>query len=186
MTVSTAVSTAISTVISMAIPMALATACLTEAARADFLYVAPQEPAPIASGTGGDMAQEREPAVAAGGARAHAAIEADAGQPGSVSWQVHAGETLREVLARWGGRADIEALFLTDRRYRLHEGRAFGGSFREATQALFAALSHLPHPPVGELGNEGRTIAVLHRASRDQASPHRAGLHRARSAGAER
>ena len=174
------VSTAISMVISMAIPMALATACLTEAARADFLYVAPQEPAPIASGTGGDAVQEREPEVAAGGVRAHAAIEADAGQPGSGPWHVHAGETLREVLARWGGRADIEVLFLTDRRYRLHEGRTFRGSFGEATQALFAALSHLPHPPVGELGNEERTIAVLH-----QASLHQASLQRARSAGAE-
>ena len=79
-------------------------------------------------------------------------------------WRVHSGETLREVLGRWGGRAGIEILFLTDRRYRLHEGRTFAGPFPKAADALLAHLSHLPHPPVGERRSDGRTLAVLHRS----------------------
>ena len=69
-----------------------------------------------------------------------------------------------EVLSRWGEREHVEILFLTDRRYRLHEGRAFDGSFAEASQALLSALSHLPRPPVGERRFDGRTFAVMHRA----------------------
>ena len=82
------------------------------------------------------------------------------GSPGL--WQVRAGEMLREALDRWGDRAGVEVLFLTDRRYRLHEGRAFPGSFDEAARTLFSALSHLPHPPAGELRPDGRTLAVMH------------------------
>ena len=85
-------------------------------------------------------------------------------------WQVRAGEMLREALGRWGEDAGVEVLFLTDRRYRLHEGRRFHGSIGEASQALFAALSHLPHPPVGEVKATGGTLVVLH-----QASPHGTG-----------
>ena len=80
-------------------------------------------------------------------------------------WQVRAGEMLREALGRWGARAGIEVLFLTDRRYRLHEGRAFKGSFDEAARTLFSALSHLPHPPVGEMRPDRRTLAVMHGSS---------------------
>ena len=80
-------------------------------------------------------------------------------------WQVRAGEMLREALDRWGDRAGVEVLFLTDRRYRLHEGRAFEGSFDEAAMDLFSALSHLPHPPAGELRPDGRTLAVMHGSS---------------------
>ena len=80
-------------------------------------------------------------------------------------WQVRAGEMLREALGRWGAHAGIEVLFLTDRRYRLHEGRAFEGSFDEAARTLFSALSHLPHPPAGELRPDGRTLAVMHGSS---------------------
>ena len=80
-------------------------------------------------------------------------------------WQVRAGEMLREALDRWGDRAGVEVLFLTDRRYRLHEGRAFEGSFDEAARTLFSALSHLPHAPVGELRPDGRTLAVMHGSS---------------------
>ena len=79
-------------------------------------------------------------------------------------WQVRAGEMLREALDRWGDHAGIEVLFLTDRRYRLHEGRAFEGSFDEAARTLFSALSHLPHPPAGEMRPGGRTLAVMHEA----------------------
>ena len=89
-------------------------------------------------------------------------------------WQVRAGEMLREALGRWGDDAGIEILFLTDRRYRLHEGRRFHGSFGEASQALFAALSHLPHPPVGEARSDGGSLVVMHQASLHQASQHQA------------
>ena len=85
------------------------------------------------------------------------------GEPAHAGWQVHAGETLRAALDRWGARAGIDVLFLTDRRYRLNENRTFEGGFAEAAQALFAALAHLPRPPVGELSGDGRTLTVLHR-----------------------
>ncbi len=85
------------------------------------------------------------------------------GEPVHTGWQIHAGETLREILDRWGARAGIDVLFLTDRRYRLGENRTFEGGFAEAAQALFAALAHLPRPPVGELSGNGRTLTVLHR-----------------------
>ena len=83
-------------------------------------------------------------------------------------WQVRAGEMLREALDRWGDHAGIEVLFLTDRRYRLHEGRAFEGSFDEAARTLFSALSHLPHPPAGEMRPGGRTLAVMHEAGQSR------------------
>ena len=85
------------------------------------------------------------------------------GEPAHAGWQVHAGETLRAALDRWGARAGVDVLFLTDRRYRLNENRTFEGGFAEAAQALFAALAHLPRPPVGELSGDGRTLTVLHR-----------------------
>ena len=84
-------------------------------------------------------------------------------QAGHDGWQVHAGETLRETLDRWGARAGIDVLFLTDRRYRLGEARTFEGGFDGAAKALFAALAHLPRPPVGELSGDGRRLTVLHR-----------------------
>ena len=71
---------------------------------------------------------------------------------------------LRGVLSRWGARGGVEVLFLTDRRYRLHEARVFEGSFAAAAHSLFASLTHLPHAPVGEPRPDGRTLAVLHRA----------------------
>ena len=79
-------------------------------------------------------------------------------------WRVHAGETLREVLTRWGARAGVEVQFLTDRRYRLHGAGAFEGGFDGAVQALFKALDHLPHPPAGEFAAGGGSLAVTHRA----------------------
>ena len=79
-------------------------------------------------------------------------------------WRVEAGDTLRAVLERWGTRAGVEVLFLTDRRYRLHRGQAFEGAFIDAVRALFFALSHLPHPPAGEFTADGKSLAVTHRA----------------------
>ena len=85
------------------------------------------------------------------------------GEPAHAGWQVHAGETLRATLDRWGTRAGIDVLFLTDRRYRLGGNRTFEGGFAAAARALFTALAHLPRPPVGEFSNDGRTLTVLHR-----------------------
>ena len=115
-------------------------------ATAEFRYVPPDRP-PTA-------AVEPVPDVAA----------PPPGEPAHAGWQVHAGETLRETLDRWGARAGIDVLFLTDRRYRLGEARTFEGGFGEAAKALFAALAHLPRPPVGELSGDGRRLTVLHRA----------------------
>jgi len=95
-------------------------------------------------------------------------------------WQVRSGEMLRDAMSRWGRRAGVEVLFLTDRRYRLHEGRAFAGSFEDAAEALIAALAHMPHPPVAETRQGGRTYAVLHQASLYRASLHRASPYRAK------
>ena len=114
-------------------------------ATAEFRYVPPDRP-PTA-------AVEPVPDVAA----------PPPGEPAHAGWQVHAGETLRETLDRWGARAGIDVLFLTDRRYRLGEARTFEGGFGEAAKALFAALAHLPRPPVGELSGDGRRLTVLHR-----------------------
>ena len=188
--------------------MALAMTCLPSAAQADFVYVPPDLPVgDTAVGSGTDIgstsagrtgvrtveigtgnqarsaiAPPLQVSVTVAGGRSVDTRDR-AAQPAvhdTGDWQVRAGETLREVLGRWGVRKGIEVLFLTDRRYRLHEGRAFRGSFEEASEALFTALSHLPHPPVGELRTDGRTLAVMHRLS-----PDRAQVQSARPPGAE-
>ena len=92
------------------------------------------------------------------------AVELASADRGHGVWRVEAGDTLRDVLERWGTRAGVEVLFLTDRRYRLHRGQAFEGAFIDAVRALFFALSHLPHPPAGEFTADGRSLAVTHRA----------------------
>ena len=88
------------------------------------------------------------------------------GRGGRADWRIEAGETLADILARWGARAGVEILFLTDRRYRVHRSRAFHGSFAEAVRALFFGLSHLPEPPAGELSPDGASLAVTHRPGR--------------------
>ena len=93
------------------------------------------------------------------------AIELIGADPGAMSWRVGSEETLREVLQRWSERAGVDVLWLTDRRYRLHEARMFDGSFEEAVGALFFSLSHLPHAPVGELAGAGGVLSVMHRPS---------------------
>ena len=135
-----------------------AAALLSTAGHAGFLYV-PQAETPAATvevvgSADAGVAQER----------LHDRAPERSGTPVAEFWQVRPGEMLRDVLARWGRDAGIEVLFLTDRRYRLHEGRRFHGSFGEASQALLSALSHLRHPPVGEM-RAGGTLAVLHRVS---------------------
>ena len=89
--------------------------------------------------------------------------------PAGMSWRIGSEETLREVLQRWSERAGVDVLWLTDRRYRLHEARVFDGSFEEAVGALFFSLSHLPRAPVGELAGDGGVLSVMHRPSREGA-----------------
>ncbi len=197
---STLVSKAMSMRVSMsAIAMSISVATMFSPAEADFLYVPPREAAAAAE-SGEDRAPAAHRAATEKSDRACDGAHVDPGETttradgtgahhfdaepleksGSAGlWQVHAGEMLREVLDRWGGRAGVDVLVLTDRRYRLHEGRAFTGAFDEAAQDLFAALSHLPHPPVGEMRPDGQTMAVMHQASLHQASLHQARLHRA-------
>ena len=150
--------------ISMAGVMAVAVALAVPEAEAAFLYVPPHEPAPTAVEAGDGEVGSAVSETVDGEGRPPTAVEASIGDPNPGLWHVRPGETLREVLGRWGGRTGIEVLFLTDRRYRLHEGRTFAGPFAEAADSLFATLSHLPHPPVGERRSDGLTLAVLHRS----------------------
>ena len=86
---------------------------------------------------------------------------------GTGVWRVHAGETLRDALGRWGARAGTDVLFLTDRRYRLDGSAAFEGGFDDAARALFGALGHLPHRPVGAFAADGTSLTVTHRVPGD-------------------
>lgn len=106
----------------------------------------------------------------AGDRPSFAAVDPDAGAGAAArpprEWRIEAGDTLRGALGRWGEAAGVEVLFLTDRRYRLHEPRTFEGTFADAAAALFFGLSDLPHPPTGELSADGRSLAVMHRSPR--------------------
>ena len=167
----TAISMTVWMAVSMAISMVAAMAFATSV-HAGFVYVPPEEETvPIQAEAGGDAAPQLEPEAAGGATAGLDAREAGAAKPGPDRWHVHPGEMLREALDRWGSRAGVEILFLTDRRYRLLEGRSFAGSFEEAAQALFSALSHLPHRPVGERKGAGRTLAVLHGARPNRVPP---------------
>ena len=153
-------------------------------AAADFRYVAP----PADTGTGpsagaGANAVEIDESAAGAGAGAQTGPPVAAPETGGPSadtgrtvWHVRRGETLRTALARWGARAEVEVMVLTDRRYRLDGAAAFEGSFADAADALFRALGHLPHPPAGALSKEGATLAVTHRsrAQPEQARPEQA------------
>ena len=188
---STLVSTAMSIRVSMsAVAMSVSVATMFSPAEADFLYVPPRKAAAAAenakdhapafhraatekNGRASDGAHvdPGETATHADGTGAHHFDAEPLEKSGSAGlWQVHAGEMLREALGRWGERAGVDVLVLTDRRYRLHEGRAFEVSFDEAARSLFSALSHLPRPPVGETRSDDGPLVVMHRAS-----PHLAG-----------
>ena len=82
---------------------------------------------------------------------------------GQALWRVRAGEMLRAALGRWGERAGVRVLFLTDRRYRLDGAAAFEGGLMDAVEALFRGLSHLPHAPVAARPEGGTTLVVTHR-----------------------
>ena len=85
-------------------------------------------------------------------------------RPGALAGR--AGEMLRAALGRWGARAGVEVLFLTDRRYRLDGAAAFEGGLMDAVEALFRGLSHLPHAPVAARPEGGTTLVVTHRPPR--------------------
>lgn len=81
---------------------------------------------------------------------------------GAGDWRVNAGETLEQALRRWGARAGVEVVVLTDRSWRIGESRVFRGrTFDEACAALLIGLSHMPHPPAGE--RNGSVLSVTHR-----------------------
>ena len=122
-------------------------------ASAAFRYVAPDGEPTVESHEAGPGAVET------------AIVEEPVIEAGPEVWRVHPGETLREVLARWGARAGVEIVFLTDRGYRLHGARAFEGGFAGSVEALFQALGHLPHPPAAEFAPGGRSLSVTHRAT---------------------
>lgn len=183
----------VSMAISMVCAAALFMACMSTESRAGFLYVPPGNTAAVegsgedrdaaahegagseaGEGSGGVPGRSLAVQPAPGSPERPGLRRADAeplGKRVAGPWQVHPGEMLREALERWGGRAGVGILFLTDRRYRLLEGRSLGGSFEEATQALFSALSHLPHRPVGERRGAGRTLAVLHGTRPNRLAP---------------
>ena len=81
----------------------------------------------------------------------------------TAQWTMDSGELLHDVLARWGSRAGVRIVWLTDRRWRLDETRAFQGRFVDATRSLLFALSHLSYAPVAEISANGRSITVVHR-----------------------
>jgi len=90
--------------------------------------------------------------------------------PGAVelaardAWSVLQEETLRDALTRWSAMEGADLVWLTDRRWRLHERRHFQGTFTEAVSALAEALSGLN--PAPDLSIAGRTLSVRHRPVR--------------------
>lgn len=87
---------------------------------------------------------------------------------GAGDWRVNAGETLSRALRRWGARAGVELVVLTDRSWRIGESRVFRGrTFDEACAALLIGLSHMPHPPAGE--RNGSVLSLTHRLPGERA-----------------
>ena len=128
-------------------------------ASAGFRYVPPAVDA---------IAVEAEPADPAPvpATPSEAAASGPSAGTGQALWRVRAGEMLRAALGRWGARAGVRVLFLTDRRYRLDGAARFEGRFMDAVQALFPSLSHLPHAPVAARSEGGTTLVVTHRPPR--------------------
>ncbi len=104
----------------------------------------------------GNEVHVRPAGVAAGDVRLLGAAR------GAGDWRVNAGETLVRVLRRWGSRAGVDVVVLTDRSWRIGESRVLRGrTFDEACAALFIALSHMPHAPAAE--RNGSVLSVTHR-----------------------
>ena len=85
---------------------------------------------------------------------------------GVADWRVKAEETLEAALGRWGARAGVDVLWLTDRSYRLHEARTFRGTWWEAVGKLMSALSGVSSAPAAELRDGMAVLAVMHRGKR--------------------
>ncbi len=77
-------------------------------------------------------------------------------------WSVINGMMLSEVLEKWGRRASVEVVFLTDHDYLLETSHTFRGTYKEAVQALLFSLGNLPYPPRGSLAKNGRVLAIHH------------------------
>ena len=91
------------------------------------------------------------------------AVSRPAGAAEPQPWAVKSGETLRQVLKRWGGREGVEVVFLTDRMWTLRAPWTSHGTFEEAVADLCDALEWLPHPPhAGWVAGRGSLI-VRHR-----------------------
>ena len=87
---------------------------------------------------------------------------------GVADWRVKAEETLEATLARWGARAGVDVLWLTDRSYTLHEERTFRGTWSEAVRGLLSSLSGLVNSPAAELRDGFGPLAVMHRPTRGE------------------
>ena len=166
-----------------ALLLAAALALDASVAFAGFRYVPPEPPpaadelpepavrGPVPLAAGAQGAEAGGPAAGpgtrvSGTSVSHTSVSGTRVSGTSVSgtsvWGVREGEMLRAALARWGARAGVEILFLTDRRYRLEAAADFEGGFMDAVQALLRGLSHLPHPPVAARA-EGAALVVRHR-----------------------
>lgn len=89
-------------------------------------------------------------------------VELLSAERGRGDWRLAAGETLVRVLRRWGARAGVELVVLTDRSWRIGENRVLRGrTFDEACAALLIGLSHMPHPPAAE--RNGSVLSLTHR-----------------------
>ncbi len=84
-------------------------------------------------------------------------------QPALRTWSIAAGELLGDILERWGEKADVDIVWLTDRRWRIDQAATFRGDFADAARALLFGLSHLSHAPVAQFAASGRTLAIVHR-----------------------
>ena len=161
-----------------ALLLAAALALDASVAFAGFRYVPPEPPpaadelpepaarGPVPLAAGAQGAEAGGPAAGPGtrvpGTSVSGARVSGTSVSGTSVWGVREGEMLRAALARWGARAGVEILFLTDRRYRLEAAADFEGGFMDAVQALLRGLSHLPHPPVAARA-EGAALVVRHR-----------------------
>ena len=91
-------------------------------------------------------------------------VELLTAERGRGDWRLRAGETLFDALRRWGSRAGVEIVVLTDRSWRIGATRVFRArTFDEACAALFVGLSHMPHAPAAE--RNGSILSVTHRLS---------------------
>ena len=91
------------------------------------------------------------------------AVEFATARAGESDWRAWADETLRSAMSRWGARAGVEIVWMTDRHYRLHEGRVLRGkTFEEATALLFTALGEVAYAPAGRLSADGASMAMRH------------------------